>query len=508
VESVVWVTERKGLLSAFFVLLSILSYLNYALSIHKKRCLLWFYASLLLFIFALMSKPMAVTLPATLLLLDIYPLKRTSRYLSRNLNVFLEKIPFFILSIASGIVTIIAEHSGGAIRSLQETNLTTRMLNALVTLAFYMEKLIWPSELIPFYPFTGNLFNIQSVVSGMFVLFISSFSLGMARQRKPLWLIAWLYYVITLLPTLGIIQIGGHAAADRFTYLPSLSIFLLFGIGVSWLWVKANLSKFKELIRGLLLSCVCVVIFLLSHLTIQQIWVWENSEALWSCVIKAFPKTVPLAHYNLGLAYYNKGMLDEAISEYKKTLTIDPNHTEAHYNLGLAYDNKGMIDEAISEYKKALIINPHLAKAHNNLGLAYVIKGRLDESISEFKKALAIKPNYVMARANLAAAYSSKNMFNEAIAEFKKTLAIDPNYAKAHYNLGLIYDNRGMLDEAIFEYNKAIAINPNYARAHYHLGITYYYKGNYRLAILHCDQARELGYSIKPELLELLKPYR
>jgi len=473
VESVAWVTERKGILCAFFVLLSLLSYLTYT-SIHKKKRLIWFSITLLLFIFALLSKPMAVTLPVILLLLDIYPLKRANRYPRGNLIVFLEKIPFFILSIASGIVTIIAQRSVGAMLSLQVTNLTTRMLNALEALVFYIKKLIWPYELIPLYPFTGNLFNIQSVVSGMLVLVISGFSFEMARRRKPLFLIVWLYYVITLLPTLSIIQIGGHAAADRFTYLPRLSILLLVGISVSWLWVKATLSKFKELIRGLLLGCACVIIFLFSHLTIQQIRVWQNPEALWSYVIKTSPKRVPLPYNNLGLAYLEKGMVDEAIYEYEKALTINPNYIKAHFNLAVAFSIKGRLDETISEYKKLLAINPNFVEAHYNLGNAYSKKGRLDE----------------------------------AIAEFKRTLTINPNHAKAHYNLGNAYLKKDRLDEAIAEYKRTLTINPNHAKAHCNLGTAYYHKMKYKLAIVHCNKAAELGYNVNPKLLELLKSYR
>jgi tetratricopeptide (TPR) repeat protein len=274
---------------------------------------------------------------------------------------------------------------------------------------------------------------------------------------------------------LGIIQVGGQAAADRYTYLPSLAVFTLIGVGVSWVLRKDALLKRKSMLGGLVLTYICIFIFL-GQLTIKQIKIWHNSEILWSYVINAFPfpRSDPLAHYNLGNAYVNKGELDKAISEYKRALILKPHYAEAHNNLGSVYNIKNRWDEAIKEIEQALTINPHYAMAHNNLGNAYLKKGELDKAISEYKQALAIKPDY----------------------------------AKAYGNIGLVYYNKGMLDEAIFEYKKALVINSNLAEVHYNLSVVYYYKGNYKWAIVHFDKAVELGASINPKLLELLKPYR
>ena len=513
VESVAWVAERKDLLCASFFLLTLLCYLSYISSVVKRHRCIWFITCLFLFILALMSKPMAVTLPVTLILLDIYPLKRISLYpgkTSRKLSVFLEKIPFFTLSIASSIITVMAQKAGVAIRSLEEFHLDFRLLNALRSLVFYLEKMIVPVKLIPFYPFPERIYwlDLPYLLSALLVLAFTYLSLWMARRKSYLFFIVWSYYVVTLIPVIGIVQVGSQAAADRYSYLPSLSIFLLIGIGISWLWGKAALSKFRKTIRGMLLSCVFVVILLLSYITIQQIQVWKNSETLWNHVISAFPKGVSFAHNNLGNTYYEKGELDKAISEYNRALILKSNYADAHYNLGAAYADKGMLDEAISEYKKALAINPDHADAHYNLGLDYGNKGMLDEAISEYKKALAINPDYADAYYNLGVIYSSKRMFDKAISEYKKVLAINPDYVDAHYNLGLNYGNEGMLDEAIFEFKRALALKPNHAEAHNNLSIAFYKKGNYQSAIVHCDRAVELGFSVNPRLLKLLKPYR
>ena len=275
---------------------------------------------------------------------------------------------------------------------------------------------------------------------------------------------------------LGIIQVGGQAAADRFTYLPSISLFLLAGIGIALMWEKAALFSYKEVLRRMLIVCTCVAMLLLSYLTIQQIKIWHNSEIFWSYVIRAFPfpRSDPLAHYNLGNALAKRGKLDNAISEYKRALILKPHYPEAHNNLGSVYTIKGKLDEAIAEIEQALAINPNYAMAHNNRGNVYLKKGELDKAISEYKQAIAIKPDH----------------------------------AKAYGNMGLVYYNKGMFDEAIFEYKKALVINPNLAEVHYNLSVAYYYKGNYESAIVHCDRSVGLGYRVYPKLLELLKPYR
>jgi len=479
VESVAWVSERKNLLCAFFLLLTLLSYLSYTSSVLRKHRLIWFTTCLLLFILALMSKPMAVTLPVTLLLLDIYPLKRLSLYLGKTgkeLSVSLEKIPFFALSIASSIITIMAQHAGGALKSLEHFHLDTRLLNALRALVFYLEKIIVPVKLVPLYPFPIDFHWLDSeyLLSALLVLVITSFCLWKMKQGNYLFFIAWSYYVVTLIPVLGIIQVGGQAAADRYTYLPSISLFFLVGVGVAFWWKKISLMRFKVGFRVLLLVCLCTVVFLLSYLTINQIKVWQNPEIFWSHIISAFPKTIPKAYHGLGFAYDKKGRLDEAIAEYKRALAIDPNYAKSHYNLGIIYVNKSMFDEAISEFKKALTIDPNYVEAHCNLGIAY----------------------------------GSKNMFDEAISEFKKALTINPNYVEANTNLGAAYHRKGEFDKAISEYKRAIAVKPDFSVVHNNLALSYYAKGNYKLAIFHCDKAVKLGYNVNPKILELLKHYR
>ncbi len=476
VESVAWAAERKDLLCAFFVLLSLLSYLSYTLPSHGKRRWFWFNASLLLFILALMSKPMAVTLPVVILLLDFYPLKRLNRDSTRKVSVLLEKVPFFALSVIFSTLTIVTQKIGGAIRNLEEIYFAARLVNALKAIVFYMIKMIWPAQLVPLYrlPNVIDPWALQYLLSGFVVLGITVVCLWVMRRKHPLWLTIWLYYLITLLPVLGIIQVGFHSAADRFTYLPGLSFALLLGLVVAWMWNKVALFKHKIVFRGLVFLCTFLIISLLGCLTVKQIKIWKNPQTMWSSVIRAFPGSVPDAHYGLGFYCYEEGRFDEAISEFKKTIALSHNYAAAHHNLGNAYLRKGMVNEAISGFEQAIAFGSNSADIHSNLGACYGRMGRLDDAISEFKQAIAINPHFEDVR----------------------------------LNLGLTYYKKGELDKAIYEYKKSIAINGNAAKAHYNLSRVYFDKKHYQLAIKHCDRSIELGYSVRKGFLDLLKPYR
>jgi Flp pilus assembly protein TadD len=475
VESVTWVSERKDLLCAFFFLLSILCYLHYASLTAKKYRRIFFSICLLLFIFALMSKPMAVTLPLILILLDCYPLQRISLYpikIFTDLSIWLEKIPFFALSLTSSIITIMAQHSGGAVKTLEQIPISYRLLNATRSLVFYLEKMIIPLKLIPVYPFPAHLhwLDLPIVWSVLVLLFIAFFSLWMVRRGNYLFLVLWSYYLITIHPVLGIIQVGGQAAADRYTYLPSLSVLLLLVLGFLWIFENAELFKLKSIVQGMILVFTCMLLLIVGRLTINQTKIWQNSEVLWNYVINVSPQGVPLAHGNLGIVYAEKGRLDDAIAEYKKAISIEPRYAEGYNYLGTAYAEKGRLDDAIAEYKRAITIKPRYAEVYNNLAIVYANKGRLDNAIAEYKRAITIKPRYAKAYNNLGIAYVNKGRLDGAISAFKKTLTIEPYNANAYYNLGIAYERKSLHNEATSQFKKAIELNRNYLRAHIKLG--------------------------------------
>jgi Tfp pilus assembly protein PilF len=474
VESVAWVAERKDLLCAFFFILTTWSYTWYVFSPVKRRRRMWYGITLILFVLALMSKPMAVTLPFILLLLDGYPFNRfTFNFSKSNLSVLIEKVPFLVLSICSGILTLLAQHSGGAIRTLEQLTLDARLLNALRVLMFYLGKMGFPYTLVPFYPVTV-VSHWEYLFYGILVALITGLCVRMAVKKKYVWLVVWSYYLITLLPVLGIIQVGGQLAADRYTYLPSLGPFLLVGVITAWTWERASFSRFNRSFKGLILICIFLMVLAGAFLTRQQIEVWRNPESLWGRVNGVFPGVVQEAYFNLGVYYNDNGRAGEAIEQFKKAIEINPRYAMAHNNLGIAYTKNGMLNEAVYEYEQALAINPRHAKAHYNLGVIYFRQGD----------------------------------FDRAMVKFKDAIALNPNYTEAHYNLGNTYDKKGLWDNAITEHKKAIALNPRHAMAYNNLAVIYCYrKGDLKLAADYCKRAIKLGYEVHPVLLEALKSH-
>jgi hypothetical protein len=258
--------------------------------------------TLVLMLSALMSKPMAVTLPLIMLLFDFYPLNRFTSA-TANLWVLWEKIPFLILSLITAITTIQAQ-SEEATASLEYLPLLARLLNAIRSLAFYLQKMIVPSNLAPFYPYPLKIYVYDAgyIIAGIMVLCISVGCFWMVKKKRYVFFSVWTYYVVTLLPVLGIVQVGQQAAADRYTYLPSAGVFLLVGIGASLLYQRMYLLRQNIILIGLFVGIIISITFLLVRLTILQIGIWKNSDTLWTYVINTFPNTVPLAHVNLGTA--------------------------------------------------------------------------------------------------------------------------------------------------------------------------------------------------------------
>ncbi len=472
VESVAWIAERKDVLCAFFFLLTLLSYCLFVSCADTTRRAFWFTAGIALAAAALLAKPMAVTIPCILLLLDIYPFKRFSFAAGANqkAKVVLEKIPFLLLSGISATLTVMAQHAGGAFESLERLPVHLRLVNALYSPLFYLGKMVWPAQLVPYYPFPKTIHFLDLVyycIAVIVVLGMTRWCIRLWRRGKCAFLIAWAYYLITLVPVAGIMQVGSQAAADRYTYLPSLSIFLLAGAGVAKLC--ARFAGRKNIIAaGWALAALLVAA--LGVCTITQIAIWRDSESLWTHVIKVFPGSVPVAHNNLGVLYDRQGLHDKALEEYEKALAINPSFADAHANLGVAYKRRGNYEKAIEEYQKALAGNPNMAEARTNLGLAYYHQG----------------------------------MYDKAVAEYQKALNIDPLLAVAQYNLGMAYYALGMHDKTLEAYTKAVAINPSFAEAHYKLGLTYYEKKNYALAKSHVEKARQLGFNVSPKIAELI----
>jgi tetratricopeptide (TPR) repeat protein len=374
---------------------------------------------------------MAVTLPLILLLCDLYPLRRIALPLfplARHMPVLIDKMPFVAASCVSCAITVAAQNAGGAIKSLDLFPLPLRLLNAVRAPGFYLGKMLLPKGLVPFYPFpqSQEWLHPSVFLSVLAVLCITGAALWMLRRGRPALFAAWSYYLITLLPVLGIVQVGGQAAADRYTYLPSISIFLMAGTGAVRLLDRTAAVVSRTASRRLvLLPCLCLLLSL-AWLTAHQIGVWHTSETLWLTVTRAFPypRSDAVAHNNLGAAYYQKGEWDKAIAEYQKAVTLKPRYADAYNNLGAAYAGKGMYDEAIAAHKQALAIRPDLLRAHLNLGVSYDKKGELDAAIEQYRAVVALDAGYATAHTYLAIAYYKKGNYRMAIEHCDRAAAL------------------------------------------------------------------------------------
>lgn len=463
VESVAWVAERKDVLSAFFWFLTLLFY---AIYLENRKPTLYL-LTLFSFMLGLMSKPMVVTLPVVMLLIDFWPLNRynlaeqkpggqLATVLPQMKICLKEKIPFFACSLLFGVITIYAQHKAGAVVNIDKLPIGFRIENALMSYVKYITKTLWPQDLALYYPFPSSVFLWQVIGSLVLLLLVSAATILVGR-RYPYLPVGWFWYIITLLPVIGFVQAGMQSMADRFTYIPHIGLFMMVAWGVP------DLVKDLPCRQQLLAVLAGVVIITSTVLTWQQLGYWQDTISLTRHTLQVTTDNY-IMHYSLGVSLARKGNVDEAIHEYQEAIRINPNNSDVHNNLGVAFDSKGDLDAAIHEYREALRINPDHSNAHTNLGSAFDSKGNLDEAIHEYQEALRINPNNPDAHNNLGVAFARKGNLDEAIHAYQEALRIKPNNSDAHNNLGAAFAGKGNLDEAIKEYQKALALNPKLAR--------------------------------------------
>ncbi|MFZ3114598.1 MAG: tetratricopeptide repeat protein [Syntrophales bacterium] len=395
VESVAWIAERKDVLSAVFWMLSLLLYARYV----EKPGRLRYGLVLLSFLLGLMAKPMVVTLPFMMLLFDLWPLKRLS---ARNWKPLIaEKIPLLLMGAVVGVVTMLAERQVGALKSLAEFSFLNRLSNAALAYGFYLYKMVWPCHLSVHYPHPGSwplwLVSVSLLVVGAITLF------SLQRfKSQPYFMVGWLWYLISLLPVIGLIQIGSHAFANRYTYLPLIGVF----IGVVWgLGALAEKRKTLRLPFGLI---GIVVVILLSAVSVQQVRHWRNAESLFRQAISVTSNNY-LAYNNLGAALSRQGRQTEAMLYLEKALKLKPDYLDALFNKGVALAGQGKYAEALPVYMRVLALKPNFAEAHNNAAIAYAQLGNLDKAAMHFREAIKISPDYREAINNLRIAEQQRS---------------------------------------------------------------------------------------------------
>ena len=466
VESVAWVTERRDVLSGFFYLLSLLCYLKAGAS----RRLRWLAASALLFAFSLLSKISGITLPLILLILDIYPSGRLPGnprqwFSAKTRNVWLEKIPFFLLALPAGLIGMRGQTYIGALFPLERWGVASRLSVALYGTAFYVWKTIAPWGLSPLYPLPWNLKPLTGpyLWSAVLAAAITAAAVA-ARRRRPAFLAAWACYLITLLPVSGLSQSGDQLAADRYTYIPCMGLALLAAAAAPQLWRMAGRPReAAAVVASLLLG-------LLGYQTRLQTNIWRDAETLWARA--ALDPENAVAQNNLGCILAAQGKTDEAMRRYKLAIRAKAGFSEAYNNLGLALAGQGKFDAAIEQYALAIRAKPdeRFPLARYDWGLALSMQGKLAEAIQQYALALQDKPDYPEARNNIGLALAGLGKTAEAVEQYNLALQTNPDFPEARYNLALALSARGDTAGASEQYARAIQARPDYLDARFNLG--------------------------------------
>ena len=516
VESVAWISERKDVLSACFGLLGLLAYARF---VSGARCQVsgvkdptghmlqgffdplsstFYLLSLACFALGLMSKPMLVTLPFVMLLLDFWPLKRITNHESRiNLwRLLAEKIPFFALCVASSVVTFLVQKKGGAVSAALPVS--ARLANALVSYVRYLRKTFWPDDLSVLYPHPGH-WPTTLVAGAAVLLVLLTLAALLCLKRMPFITVGWFWFVGMLVPVIGLVQVGIQSMADRYTYLPLLGVFI--AIVWSGAAVLSRWPRWKPAFGffAILLVGICVA------LTRKQLRIWANSETLFRHAVAVTQENY-LAYNNLGFYLANHGRKAEALECYLASLKIKPDYADAQNNLGHALAGEGKYAEAIEHYRIALRSSPENLEIHNNLGsalaevgevaaaiaeyefvlsrnpnhvdalnnfgVALAMTGRLDDAMRHFYEVLRLKPGDASAYGNLGNAFAVQRNFTEAARYFREALRLSPSDAQTRNNLGNVLAEQSRFSEAVTNYRAALDLNPNNPEAHFNLGCT------------------------------------
>lgn len=422
VESVAWVAERKDTLSTFFWMLTMCAYHSYTEHPDWRRYIL----VALFFVLGLMAKPMLVTLPFVLLLLDYWPLKRIQfshvQGFTMVPKLIWEKMPFILLSIIFSAATLYTQKKVGALMPIETLPLTSRIMNALVSYATYIEKMFWPQELSVFYPYRHILMP-EALLSGLFLSIISYFAIRHWRN-KPYLTMGWLWYLGTLVPVIGLVQVGMQAMADRYSYVPLIGLFIMIT------WLAADYFQNRPHGKTILAVCALSIIVILSITSRLQVSYWQDSITLFS-----------------------------------NALRISPDNHLSHSNLGVALNEQGNYREAMYHFQEAIRIKPTYAIAHGNIGSTYILQGKLEEGVKHLRKAFKIDPNHRLIQRKFADVLMMKKEYGEATELYQLLLKYEHNSSEIYNNLGVAMAGQGRIREARECFDQALKISPDYSQA-------------------------------------------
>ena len=470
VESVAWVTERRDVLCGLFYLLAVLTYVRTCEAGSEDG--LWRHRSYWMAVgcaaLALLSKSMAVSLPVVLLVLDIYPLARLGGQTGwrgvRAWRVWLEKIPFVLLSGAASVMAVMAMTRNQAIVPIDKLRLIDRAAVSVYSLVFYLWKTVVPFNLSPLYALPERVEPLSWPYLGATAIAAALSVVAVWRRRQwPGLLAVWVSYIAILLPVLAIVQAGAQLAADRYTYLASLGWALLVGGVLAGWWARGTARRVQARRSVILAVAALAVTGGLSALTWRQARVWHDTSTLWSYALATAPS--PIAHYNLGVFLLGRGEVPSAVDHFREALVLQPSYGAAHNNLGVAFAQQGDLVKATAHFRQAVVIDPDDGQAQGNLGNALARQGDLREAATHLHRALAINPRDAEAHKNLGNVLAQDGRLDDAVREYQEAVRINPGDPEAYANMGMAFSRQGRRREAIEQFRQALAIQPGLREA-------------------------------------------
>ena len=482
VEPICWVGERKTLLAAFFVLWSLVFYVRYARGAGRK----YYGAALVGCVLALMSKPTSIPLPALLLLLDVWPLRRL------NKRAIAEKVPFFAIAGVSAAIAFASQSLTAAVITPDQGRWLRIPLIVCHDIVFYLYKILWPVNLSSHYPFPKPLaVSDPMVLAGVIGSGLLAAVLVVSLRWTRGLLVGWLFFFAAILPTMQVVRFSDVIASDKFAYLPSVGLLMVLAWGLARIWSSALGGSRAKMARLAVAALVAVVAASESVATRRYVVCWRDTVSLCEHMLSLAPG-VAMLHFGLGNAHRQEGRLEQAAEAYGEALRIKPEYAEAHNNLGITLAGEGKRGRAAEEFATAVAIKPDYAEAHTNLGVALMWQGKLDEAASHCSEALRLEPQNIDAHINMGAVLARVGKLDQAVEHYVTVLRIVPGNYKAHSNLGILLARLGRLDEAIKHYAEALQAKPDSAGTHLNMGVALERQGRIDEGVAHLVEAVRL----------------